>query len=341
MNVCVTGATGFIGSHFCRRLKQEGHSVTGIDLWAPSEPLPLDRFVCGDIRDVAAVREAIRGCDLVLSLAAAHHDFGIDEPTYFAVNEQASRVIVDEMDRQGIGRICWYSSCAVYGDAMLPRDERATPKPSNAYGASKLAGETVFRDWAARGGGRTALVIRPTITFGPGNVANMYSLIRQIASGRFFVAGRPTNYKSLSYVENLVDATMHLWSRHDDGFDLFNFVEKPDLTSFEIAREIAFALGKSSPGPNLPLWMVMLMAKPFDAITAITGRDLGISSMRVRKLFLWETRFEAEKLRRAGFTSPVDVREGLRRMVQWWLSAGSTQKPVWRQPPAAIQPLRL
>jgi len=267
------------------------------------------------------------------TLAAAHHDFGIAEATYFAVNEHASRVILDEMNRQGITRICWFSSCAVYGDAPMPRDETTTPQPNNFYGASKLAGERVFQEWVAGDANRSALIIRPTITFGPGNVANMYSLIRQIASGRFFLAGSATNYKSLSYVENLIDATIHLWARDTSGFQLFNFVEKPDLTSTEISIAIAAALGKKSPGPRLPLGLVLALAIPFDLLTAVTGKDLGISSMRVKKLFVWNTRFEAEKLRATGFHSPVSVREGLRRMVEWWLKEGRSQKPVWRQPP--------
>jgi nucleoside-diphosphate-sugar epimerase len=340
MKACVTGATGFIGYQLVQRLLAAGHSVTGLDLIAPAAGQTLPTFIQGDIRDPEAVRRAIAGADAVFSLAAAHHDFGIDQATYFAVNETGSQVLCDELDRAGIRRVCWYSSCAVYGDCPAPRHEGATPRPNGHYGASKLRGEHVFRKWVDKGDGRCALIIRPTITFGPGNVANMYSLIRQIASGRFVVAGNPTNYKSLSYVENLIDATMYLWSRHKDGFDLFNFVEKPDLTSLEIAQTIASALGKNRPGPRLPLWLVLLMAKPFDLATAVTGKDLGVSSMRVKKLFLWDTQFEADKLRQAGFTSPIDVREGLRRMVDWWQTAGSSQKPVWRQPPAAIQPMR-
>ena len=42
----------------------------------------------GDIRDATAVKEAFDGCDEVIHLAAAHHDFGIEEETYFDVNEQ-------------------------------------------------------------------------------------------------------------------------------------------------------------------------------------------------------------------------------------------------------------
>jgi len=66
MKICVTGVTGFIGTHFCRRLQREGHSVIGMDLWQPESDLPMERFVHGDIRDPAAVRSALEGCDAVL-----------------------------------------------------------------------------------------------------------------------------------------------------------------------------------------------------------------------------------------------------------------------------------
>lgn len=337
MRVCVTGATGFIGRYICDRLARDGHAVVGTDLIPPDPDQRLGEFVQADVRDPSAMRRVISGCDSIVSLAAAHHDFGIDEPTYYAVNEQASRIICDEADRAGIGRLCWYSSCAVYGSCPAPRHEGATPQPINPYGASKLAGERVFREWAARGGGRAALVMRPTITFGPGNVANMYSLIRQVSSGRFVIAGKATNYKSLSYVENLVDATMYLWSREGQGMQVFNFIDKPDLTSREIAQAVADALGRARPGPNLPMPLVLAMAVPFDAVTAITGKDLGISSMRVKKLFRSETRFESDALAAAGFRSAVPLREGIARMVRWWKRAGAAARPKWRQPPASVQ----
>lgn len=339
MRACITGATGFIGYQLCQRLLAAGHEVRGLDLIRPEGDQKLSDFVHGDLRDPAAVRRAIAGADAVFSLAAAHHDFGIDQKTYFDVNEAGSQVLCDELDRAGIRKVCWYSSCAVYGDCPAPRHEGATPRPSGPYGASKLAGEEVFRAWAEKGDGRSALVIRPTITFGPSNVANMYSLIRQIASGRFVIAGQASNYKSLSYVENLLDATLFLWERSALGFELFNFVEKPDLTSREIAQAVADALGKTSPGPTLPMPVVLALALPFDAFTAITGKDLGVRSMRVRKLFSQETRFEADKIASTGFRSAVSVREGIARMVRWWQIAGSKAAPKWRQPPAEVRQL--
>jgi nucleoside-diphosphate-sugar epimerase len=76
---------------------------------------------------------------------------------------------------------------------------------------------------------------------------------------------------------------------------------------------------------------------PFDVITAVTGKDLGISTMRVRKLFAQETKFESDKLAATGFKSAVSIREGISRMVKWWKLAGSKAVPKWRQPPAAVQ----
>jgi hypothetical protein len=82
--------------------------------------------------------------------------------------------------------------------------------------------------------------------------------------------------------------------------------------------------------------VVLGLAIPFDLFTMVTGKDLGVSSMRVKKLFAQETRFEAPKIGEAGFRSSVSVEEGIARMVRWWRQAGSKAAPKWRQPPAEV-----
>lgn len=343
MHYLVTGGAGFIGRLLCAALLAREHRVTVLDL-APmpppraGEPEPT-RVVRGDVRDPAAVREALTGCDAVFHLAAAHHDFGIDRATYFGVNEGGAEVLCEAMDAAGVRGVCFYSSVAIFGDAPEPHYEDAATAPNNDYGASKLAGEAVFHRWATAAPGRRVLVIRPTITFGPGNFANMYSLIRQIDSGMFLRVGAGDNVKSLSYVENLVDATLFLWDQAEPApFEAYHWVEKPDLTSAEIAASISAALGRPTPRLRLPLGAALALAAPFDAVIRLTGRNLPISSARVRKLAADRTKFEADKVRAAGFRPRVTLDEGIRRMVAWYRAEGQRQAPVRHIPPG--EPVR-
>lgn len=340
MRVLLTGGCGFIGSYLAERLLASGHEVASLDLVAPKPGSSFARSTVGDVRDLRAVRKALAECDAVFHLAAAHHDFGIARDTYFDVNERGAEVLVEAMDGAGIRRLCFFSTAAVYGDTPEPRHEGSPTNPVSPYGASKLAGERVFERWVAQGDGRTALIIRPTVVFGPKNFANMYSLIRQIDRGRFLRVGPGTNIKSLSYVENLVDATLMLWGKSDrPAFDVYNYIDKPDLNSRQIAEAVYAGLGKSPPGIAVPLPLALALALPFDAFIALTGRNLPVSSARIKKLASFQTKFEADKLGAAGFRPKISLSEGIRRMVSWYLAEGHARDPVWRVPPRDPLPL--
>lgn len=324
LQVAVTGGAGFIGQHFCGRLNSQGALASIIDIRAPARPIPGVRSVVGDVRDTDALRAALRGANAVLHLAAAHHDYGITRETFFGVNEGGARALCAVMDEQGIRKLCFFSSVAVYGSHDEPPDEDTACRPESHYGESKLAVETVFREWAAKGEGRTVLVIRPTVTFGPGHFANMYTLVRQIRSRLYVSVGRGTNRKSLVYIDNIVDATMTLWARGNaPAFDVFNAVDKPDLTSRAIGDAVFGALDRSLPRFSIPLWAALIAAFPFDVIISVTGLNLPISSDRVRKFAIANSVFRADKLKNAGITPGITLETGIERMVAWYLEEGS------------------
>ena len=338
MKILITGGSGFIASHCYAPLLAAGHEIVNCDLIDPPPQARGATFVRSDVRDRVGLRRAMTGCDAVLHLAAAHHDFGIAEQTFLDVNAAGAEVICQAMDDQGITKLCFYSTVAVYGSASPPHHEDAAVAPISPYGSSKLAGETVFRRWSERGGGRCCLVIRPTATIGARHFANMYSLIRQIDSGRFWPVGKGQNIKSLAYVENLVEATIALWLEEAPAgppFDIYNYVDKPDLTSAEIVATIHEALGRRPPRIGVPYPLAMALALPFDLAVAMSGRNLPISRERIRKLATAETRFEAEKVRATGFRPRVSLETGLTRMVQWYLTEGKNQQVARHLPPAS------
>ncbi len=337
MNVLVTGGSGFLGRYFHRALLDAGHSLTILDLVAPTWDPEAARVVLGDVRDPAAVREALRGAQAILHLAAAHHDFGIATDTYFSVNEEGARVLCAVAEEQDVRSICFFSTVAVYGSTPEPRHEDADTHPVSPYGQSKLAAEQVFRAWAESRVGRRCLVIRPTVVFGPRNFANMYSLVRQVDSGFFFRVAGGENIKSLSYVENVVPAALFLWNRPAAApFEVYNYVDKPDLETRSLLARIYQSLGRRMPGWSIPEPIAVGAAWPFDLAARVTGRNLAISSARIRKMCT-QTRFEADKVQQAGFQPPVPLLEGIERTVGWYLREGRHRRGTAHLPPVVLR----
>ena len=210
MRVLVTGAAGFIGSHIAEIMQAAGHEVRGLDSLTPAvhngkpDHLPGE-LVVGDVRDPAAVDEALTGMDAVCHQAALV-GLGVDLsdlPAYADVNVTGTAVLLEAMGRHRIPRLVFASSMVVYGEGAYdcaghgqirpsPRDpgdlaagrfeprcprcaeplttttvaEGAPLDPRNAYAASKVAQEHLAASWARLAGG-TAIGLRYHNVYGP------------------------------------------------------------------------------------------------------------------------------------------------------------------------------
>ncbi|HWG75581.1 MAG TPA: NAD(P)-dependent oxidoreductase [Steroidobacteraceae bacterium] len=337
MHALITGAAGFIGQKLASRLSARGDTVTGLDIVPMNAHSFPGTFVRGDVRDKRAIQKAIVGCETVFHLAAAHHDFGIDESTYRGVNVEGTKLLCDVMSECEIRQLCFYSSVAAFGDTPEPRTEDAAARPASAYGQSKLDAEQVIHSWWSNAQGRRALIIRPTLTFGPMNFGNMYSLINQIYRGLYLQVGKGENIKSICYVENLLDATLFLWdSQSLAEFDCFNYVDKPDLCSRRLSELIGAALGRKRAGMTVPLGLALVMCWPFDLVNKVFGLNTKISTARVRKFAVERTVFDAAKVRAAGFSPKMELAEAISVTVKWFLEEGRKTKPVSRPAPKEI-----
>jgi len=314
--ILITGGSGFIGRYFIQKL--EGKSITNLDFRSPDYDSAAE-FIRGDIRDKEVVKHAIKGADTLIHLAAMHHDFGIKDQEYFDTNVGGAENLIAAAEETGLKTIINFSTVAVYGDKGNPgpTDESTIPAPQNAYGHSKLQAEKKFIEWAEKDPSRKLIIVRSTVVFGPNNLANVLNLIKAIDQGLYFHVGKGENIKSLAYVENIVDAAMFAEEKASGVF-LFNYVDYPQLSSRAIATMQAKFLGKKI-RLNLPLWLGILLAKPFDFAIAVTRKNLKISSKRVKKLAT-QTYHGADLIRKRGFKPAHSVEYGMEAMIRWYQS---------------------
>lgn len=313
MRIAITGGAGFIGKRLADALQKEGHQVVSIDI---SEETPVD------ITDRQAVINAVSGCDAIYHLAAAHRDDIFPRSIYYDVNGKGTKNVIDAAEANGIDRIIFTSSFAVYGLNTGTPDEDSAPHPFNDYGKSKLEAETHLKLWAEKGEGRSLAIVRPVVVFGEGNRGNVYTLINQIASGKFIKIGSGKNKKSMAYVGNVADF-LKFCLKGPDGMQLFNYADKPDLDVNEMLNIIYAGLEKEKPSFSLPYSLGLSAGYAFDGLARVTGKNFPISSVRIQK-FCADTTCEAQRCRDAGFEPQYSLEDGLKNMIEFEF-AGKTK----------------
>lgn len=306
--ISVIGGSGFVGTHLCQKLADRHIAFEIIDL--KQSPRFPDQTTIGDIRDIDSLRQAITG-DLVVSLAAVHRDDIRDTSEYARTNVDGARNLAAVCAEKNIRKIVFTSSIAVYGFAAPGTDETGAINPIDAYGTSKFQAEEIFHAW--HGTGDNALIIlRPAVIFGEGNRGNVYTLLKQIASGRFMMIGSGRNRKSMAYIGNVV-AFLEACVETERDYAVFNYVDTPDMDMNTLVRQVRKTLtGRDSVGFRLPRWIGMMSGYLADGVTRITGTTLPLSAIRVKK-FCTATTFTSAKSELDGFEPPYALTEGLAR----------------------------
>lgn len=308
----VTGGAGFIGSHIATRLIRDGHSVRVLDNLSTGSRKNLEaiagqvEFLEGDLTDMARVAQAVEGVDVIFHQAAlASVPRSVERPLdTHAACVTGTLNLLDAARKARVRRVVYAGSSSAYGNQpVMPKHEGQVPEVLSPYAAAKMAGELYCQAFATTYGLETVR-IRYFNVFGPRQDPNSpYSAVIPLFISALLAGKRPKIFgdgeqsRDFTYIDNVVEG--NLWASEAAGVSgkVYNVACGGSINLLDLLKELSQLLGK-----------------PFDPEFAPprTG-DVKHS---------WADISAAE--RDLGYKVLVDLKEGLRRTVEYYVSTHAT-----------------
>jgi dTDP-glucose 4,6-dehydratase len=313
--ILISGADGFIGSHLTEALVRQGYKVrsfvmyNSFNTWGWLDHCAADvkgqfEVFAGDIRDPHGVKEAMKGCDAVLHLAALIAiPFSYHSPdTYVDTNIKGTLNILQAAREVGVKRMIHTSTSEVYGTArFVPITEEHPLQGQSPYAATKIAADQLAYSFYASFG-LPVVIARPFNSYGPRQSARAVipTIITQIANGkRKIKLGAVSPTRDFNYVQDTVAGFIAALNSERGIGEVVNFGSNFEISIHDTAQLIAEAM-------NVEIEIITDEARLRPEISEV--ERLWADNDKAKKLFGWQPRYGG----REGF------KRGLAETVEWF-----------------------
>lgn len=318
MKILITGSDGFIGSHLTEALVRQGHKVRAFVLynsfnsWGWLDQCASDvkgqfEVFAGDVRDPHGVKEAMKGCDAVLHLAAliAIPYSYLSPDTYVDTNVKGTLNILQAARELGLKRVIHTSTSEVYGTArFVPITEEHPLQGQSPYSATKIAADQLAYSFYASFG-LPVVIVRPFNTYGSRQSARAVipTIITQIASGqRQIKLGAILPTRDFSYVEDTVAGFIAALNSEQGLGEVVNFGSNFEVSVGDTAQLIAEAMGA-----DIEIITDEARVRPESSEVERLWAD----NAKAKQLFSWQPLYGG----REGF------KRGLTKTIEWFAQA--------------------
>lgn len=294
--VLVTGASGFLGTHFTRLLSEKGTP------WVGTSRSDRRFIQIPELGNQTPWCLALEGCTTVVHLAARVHvmkeSHASPESEFLKANRDATRALAEQAAALGVRRLLYLSSIKVNGEKTdrTPFRHDDEPAPVDAYARSKCLAEEALWE-VSRETALEVVIIRPPLVYGAGMKGNMLSLARGIRNHLPLPLGALHNRRSLVGVHNLCDLIWTcLWHSQSAG-EVFLAGDGRALSTTELVFLMARSMGVRPlllPIPAAWLRMGARVLGKEQAVNRLIG-DLELDISHAQALLGWQPPFSVEQ----------------------------------------------
>jgi nucleoside-diphosphate-sugar epimerase len=311
--ILVTGANGFVGLNIYKHLIKLNYSVKGIVRNLDNALINCDSkyILVGNIDAETHWDNALDGIDCIIHCAGKAHTMNkkVELDIYRKVNREGTKNLAEQAAEAGVKRLIFLSSVKVNGESTGKSNSvklfttKDIPNPHDNYAISKFEAEKALWEVASKTG-LEVVVIRLPLVYGHGAKGNLAHLIKIIYSKIPLPLGGIQNKRSLIGIDNLTDMLVRCVEHPDIAGKTFLVSDGEDLSTPELIRLLASALGQSAKLFTIPTFLLKFLGfvigkqKEIDRLTD----SLQIDSSHVREILNW--------------TPLVSVEEGIRKMVK-------------------------
>ena len=326
----VTGASGFLGWHVARVLRERGYPVRAL-VRAGSRVDALDvEPMTGDLRDADSLGRAVAGCGLVFHVAADYRLWAKEPSELYRSNVDGTRNVLEAARQAGVERVVYTSTVGCIGvpDGGIGNEDLPVSLADMAgdYKRSKFLAEQVALEFAR--GGLPVVIVNPTAPVGDHDV-------KPTPTGKIVVdflnGDMPAFIDTGLNVVDVRDIAEGHWLACERGRQGERYIlGSENLTLAQILQQLAQITGRRAPTTRLPYAVAWCAGACSTAWAGVTGTPprIPMEAVRMARKKMWVTH---EKARRELGFAPGPARQALARAVEWFQGAG--KRPV--QTPAA------
>ena len=320
MNVLVTGATGFVGSHLVEALCRRGDQVTALARSAAKAaalaPLGV-RVVPGDLEDTASLDRAVAGQDVI------YHVAGVvaarDEGEFLRANRDGTARLVASASRAGSARFVLVSSMAAAGpsEPNRPLTGSEPPHPVTAYGRSKLAAEA-----AVTAGTLPWVIVRPPTVYGPRD-REVLKVFRMVRLGVAPVFGDGSQQLSAVHGADLAGALVAAGTAPSAAGKIYYACHPEIATSAQLVRAVGTAMGRRVALVPVPSAVGRALLTVTELSARLAGQTTILTRDKANEFFQAAWTGDPGPLGRdTGWRATHDLASGLADTYRWYRTAG-------------------